>query len=117
MSEMNFLIKPASGLCNLRCDYCFYADEMNSRKQASYGMMPDKVMEQVIKKALAKATKKCTFLFQGGEPTLVGLPFYEKWMSYEKNITRTMYKYHMRCKQTDTSSRKTGAVSLPNISF
>lgn len=88
MSEMNFLIKPASGLCNLRCDYCFYADEMNSRKQASYGMMPDKVMEQVIKIALAKATKKCTFLFQGGEPTLVGLPFYEKWMSYEKKYNK-----------------------------
>ena len=88
MSEMNFLIKPASGLCNMRCDYCFYADEMNSRKQASYGMMPDKVMEQVIKKALAKATKKCTFLFQGGEPALAGLPFYEKWISYEKKYNK-----------------------------
>lgn len=72
----------------MRCDYCFYADEMNSRKQASYGMMPDKVMEQVIKKALAKATKKCTFLFQGGEPALAGLPFYEKWISYEKKYNK-----------------------------
>lgn len=88
MSEMNFLIKPASGLCNMRCDYCFYADEMNSRKQASYGMMTDEVMEQIIKKALEKATKRCTFLFQGGEPTLVGLPFYQKWMSYEKKYNK-----------------------------
>ena len=82
MREMNLLIKPASGLCNMKCDYCFYTDEMRSRELASYGIMTDEVMEQVIKKALAKASGKCTFLFQGGEPALAGLPFYERWLDY-----------------------------------
>ncbi len=90
MREMNLLIKPASGLCNMKCDYCFYTDEMRSRELASYGIMTDEVMEQVIKKALAKASGKCTFLFQGGEPALAGLPFYERWLDYEKkyNVNR-----------------------------
>ena len=32
MKYMNFLIKPASSLCNLRCKYCFYADEALNRE-------------------------------------------------------------------------------------
>lgn len=50
MPEISVMIKPASGLCNMKCDYCFYADEMNNRKQASYGIMQSEVMQEVIKK-------------------------------------------------------------------
>ncbi len=75
MSEMNFLIKPVSGLCNLRCDYCFYADEMNSRKQASYGMMPDKVMEQVIKKRLQRRQKNARFCSRAANLLWSDCPF------------------------------------------
>ncbi len=92
MSEMTLLIKPASGLCNMKCDYCFYADEMHHRQQASYGIMSDDVMEQVIKKTLASAAETCTFLFQGGEPTLAGLPFYQKWMACEQTYNQRQIK-------------------------
>ena len=92
MSEMTLLIKPASGLCNMKCDYCFYADEMHHRQQSSYGIMSDDVMEQVIKKTLASADKTCTFLFQGGEPTLAGLPFYQKWMACEQTYNQRQIK-------------------------
>lgn len=88
MRERNFLIKPVSGLCNMKCEYCFYTDEMDNRKQASYGMMQDDVMEQVIKKTLAATEKTCTFLFQGGEPMLAGRAFYEKWLAYEKKYNQ-----------------------------
>lgn len=33
MRNLNFLIKPASGLCNMRCRYCFYEDEAANRAQ------------------------------------------------------------------------------------
>lgn len=33
MSDICVIIKPASGQCNMKCEYCFYADEMNNRKQ------------------------------------------------------------------------------------
>lgn len=92
MLEMNLLIKPASGLCNMHCDYCFYADEMRNRQQASYGIMPDEVMEQVIKKTYATVSGACSFLFQGGEPTLAGLTFYEKWMKLEEKYNQNHVK-------------------------
>ena len=48
------MVKPASGLCNMRCGYCFYADEMNHRQQASYGIMDQETVESVIRKVLAR---------------------------------------------------------------
>ena len=31
MPQIHVMIKPASGLCNMRCKYCFYTDEMEKR--------------------------------------------------------------------------------------
>ena len=43
----NILIKPASGLCNMRCDYCFYCDEATKRNIPSYGMMEEKTIKNI----------------------------------------------------------------------
>ena len=71
MPPLNLLIKPASGRCNMRCRYCFYADETSIREVADYGLMREDVLEAMIQKALAYADGSCTFGFQGGEPTPV----------------------------------------------
>lgn len=52
MPPINVLIKPASGNCNMRCDYCFYYDTMSKRKQPSYGFMSLETLESVIRKVL-----------------------------------------------------------------
>ncbi len=31
MPAISVLIKPASGSCNMHCDYCFYCDEQKNR--------------------------------------------------------------------------------------
>lgn len=36
---------PASGMCNMRCGYCFYAYETRNREQASYGIMSEEAAE------------------------------------------------------------------------
>ena len=84
MPEINIMIKPASGLCNMRCSYCFYADEMEKRSRSSYGIMSGETLEHVIKETLAFAERQCTIAFQGGEPTLAGLDFYKQCLSLEK---------------------------------
>ena len=35
MPPISLLIKPASGSCNMRCRYCFYADEGANRAVAA----------------------------------------------------------------------------------
>lgn len=84
MPMLNLLIKPASGACNMRCRYCFYYDITTKREQASYGMMEESTLEIIVKKALQFAEGSCTFAFQGGEPTLCGISFYEKLIEFEQ---------------------------------
>ena len=88
MPPIHVMIKPASGLCNLRCRYCFYADEMENRQQASSGIMQERTLENVIRRTLDFAEGGCTIAFQGGEPTLAGLDFYERCLALEKKHNR-----------------------------
>ncbi len=78
MPPLSLLIKPASGLCNLRCRYCFYHDVAENREVSSYGIMSEDTLENVLKKALAASEYEITIAYQGGEPTLAGLDFFRK---------------------------------------
>ena len=88
MPPMNILIKPASGLCNLQCDYCFYCDESAKRAQASYGFMSEETLRNIIRKTIGHAEGSITYAFQGGEPTLCGIPFFKKAMELQKQYNR-----------------------------
>ena len=70
MLNINIMLKPASGMCNMRCKYCFYADEASKREVSSYGIMNFDTLHAVLEKVLSEATRSCTIAFQGGEPTL-----------------------------------------------
>lgn len=85
MKSTSFLIKPASSLCNMNCLYCFYKDVSNYRKDYSKGIMKKSTVDILIKKALDDS-KVITFAFQGGEPTLAGIEYFEYFISQvEKN--------------------------------
>lgn len=95
MPPLMFLIKPASGNCNMRCEYCFYADEVERRSVASYGLMDSGTAKSLIELALKSSERSCTFAFQGGEPTLSGLDFYKDFikMVKEKNDKKLEINY------------------------
>lgn len=86
MKSLSLLIKPASGNCQLRCRYCFYENVSESRETSNYGLMTLDTLDLLVKKAIAETTDHCTFAFQGGEPTLVGLDFY-------RDLIRLQEKY------------------------
>ena len=79
MKQIQFLIKPASSLCNLRCRYCFYADIANNRSIRNMGMMKQETIDRLLEEAFAHIAPGggIHFAFQGGEPALVGLSFYD----------------------------------------
>ena len=78
-NHITLMIKPSSSACNLACDYCFYHETAKHRQVRVHPFMQDDVMMAIITKGLAEA-KSCSFVFQGGEPSLIGLPFYEKFV-------------------------------------
>lgn len=86
MGPMSVMIKPASGLCNLRCRYCFYMDELNSRETGCFGIMEDETLEAVLRELLKNASGHCVIAFQGGEPTLAGLAFFERAVVLEQEL-------------------------------
>jgi uncharacterized protein len=45
--------------------------------------MRDEVLEEMIRQVMSQSISEVSFGWQGGEPTLVGLPFYEKAMAWQ----------------------------------
>ena len=85
----SLLIKPASAVCNLDCAYCFYLDREADPYQALPGRrMTLETLERLVETYLAYSYPASVFAFQGGEPTLAGLAFFEKVVEYQKRHGR-----------------------------
>ncbi|WP_461226222.1 SPASM domain-containing protein [Lacticaseibacillus suihuaensis] len=80
---VNILIKPASALCNLRCKYCFYANISSIREVRSYGKMKQAVVDEMIPNIYRDLNDgdELSIAFQGGEPTLAGLGYFEHFIA------------------------------------
>lgn len=84
MKYLSFLIKPASSMCMLKCRYCFYHDVSEHRMMKSHGLMRQEVAHTLIDQACDAVDEdgSITFAFQGGEPTVAGISFFEDFCSY-----------------------------------
>jgi len=82
---LHVVAKPTGPLCNLDCDYCFYLE-----KQAFYGVegnfrMPDEVLAAFIRRYVeAQPTPVVEFVWQGGEPTLLGVEFFRRVIQLQR---------------------------------
>jgi uncharacterized protein len=86
----SLLIKPASAVCNLDCAYCFYLDrEADPYKALPGRRMTLETLERLVDTYLFYSYPNSTFAFQGGEPTLAGLSFFEKLVGYQKQCGRS----------------------------
>ena len=79
--NFSLLAKPSGPLCNLDCKYCFYLEKeayFKEDERSTYYMNPE-TREAYVKQYLASQTgNQVHFAFQGGEPTLVGLTYFEE---------------------------------------
>ena len=78
MKSLSLLIKPASGLCNLRCRYCFYHD-LKQHGAGNFGIMSPETMQTLVQRSLDPEYTHISYNFQGGEPTLAGLSFFRSF--------------------------------------
>jgi len=85
----SLLIKPASAVCNLDCSYCFYLDrDADPYKALPARRMTRDTLERLVDTYLFYSYPNSVFAFQGGEPTLAGLPFFEKLVEFQKQYGR-----------------------------
>jgi uncharacterized protein len=74
----SILIKPAGPDCNMACTYCFYRDKEAFFPGSKIHRMSDEILEETIKQVFSQPLQAISIGWQGGEPTLMGLPFFEK---------------------------------------
>jgi uncharacterized protein len=85
----SLLIKPASAVCNLDCAYCFYLDrDADPYKDLPGRRMTLDTLERLVDTYLFYSYPNSVFAFQGGEPTLAGLKFFEKLIEFQKQYGR-----------------------------
>lgn len=83
MFPFSLLIKPAGADCNLRCKYCFYIDHLEDEN--SRPRMSNEVLEKMISSYMkTEQYGNYAFGWQGGEPTLMGLEFFEKVVEFQQ---------------------------------
>ena len=82
---IHIIAKPLGPKCNLNCEYCFYLEKQALFPKGEDYMMPDEVLQAYIDKYITlQPTPKVGFVWQGGEPTLLGLNFYRKVIELQR---------------------------------
>src|SRR5512139_1222758 len=82
---IHVVAKPIGPVCNLNCEYCFYLE-----KPALFGAdekyrMSDKVLSTFINNYItSQPTPVVEFVWQGGEPTLLGIDFFRRVIELQK---------------------------------
>lgn len=94
MKTLSLLIKSASSLCNLRCRYCFYANISSLREVRSFGVMQQEVAQKMVENVLLDLENgdDITFAFQGGEPTMAGLAWFEHFVQIVAQVLAAQAK-------------------------
>jgi uncharacterized protein len=88
------MLKPAGAVCNLDCEYCFYLS-----KQALYPdsrfRMAETLLEDYTRQYIeAQRVPEVTFAWQGGEPTLMGVDFFQKAIEVQRKYARPGMRIH-----------------------
>jgi len=75
----NIMAKPVGPVCNLNCTYCYYLEKKNLYSDVQSFRMKEEVLESFIRQNIESQTVPVIqFVWQGGEPTLLGLDFFER---------------------------------------
>jgi len=84
--HFQFILKPVGALCNMRCDYCYYLDKRELYPNSVF-RMPEDVLRVFTREYIeACPSQEVVFAWQGGEPTLAGIDFFELAIAYQERF-------------------------------
>ena len=86
--NLGILLKPASSDCNVDCDYCYYRYVDGIYPDQPRHRMPLEVVDAVCGQYLALGPREMKLGWQGGEPTLMGLKFFEEAVEIQRTHAR-----------------------------
>jgi len=84
-SPFHVMAKPIGARCNLDCDYCFYLEKEALYPTSTKPLMSDELLEEYVRQyIISQPIDIVTFAWQGGEPTLLGLDFFERVVALQQ---------------------------------
>jgi uncharacterized protein len=84
---IHVMAKPTGPLCNLNCEYCFYLEKQALFSAKEKFRMSDDVLRAFIMNYIgSQPTPVVEFVWQGGEPTLLGIDFFKKVVELQKQF-------------------------------
>jgi len=87
---IHVVAKPIGPLCNLNCEYCFYLEKQALFSTDEKYRMTDKVLSAFVTSYISsQPTPIVEFVWQGGEPTLLGIDFFKRVIDLQKQFSGT----------------------------
>jgi uncharacterized protein len=87
--RFHVMAKPAGSACNLDCTYCYYLSKRELPGGPGPGHMSDELLELFVRNYIESVTaEEIVFSWQGGEPTLLGLGFFEKVVALQRKYRK-----------------------------
>lgn len=105
--HLNIMFKTVSEDCNLGCDYCYYSS-CNGQDLEKRGTVSLRTIEKMIKEYMLGTNGIASFIWQGGEPLLAGLNFFERVISFQ-------LKYAPPHTQISNSIQTNGTLITPKV--
>ncbi|ELZ1714572.1 anaerobic sulfatase maturase [Vibrio parahaemolyticus] len=86
LNGCHVMAKPTGSICNIDCTYCFYLEKEKLYPDRNKNWkMNDSTLERYIKQQIeAQSSNEVVFAWQGGEPTLMGIEFFQLAMDLQK---------------------------------
>jgi uncharacterized protein len=85
---IHVVAKPIGPLCNLNCEYCFYLEKQALFAPNEKHRMSDDVLRAFIANYItSQPTPVIEFVWQGGEPTLLGIDFFKRVVELQKQFS------------------------------
>jgi len=82
------MLKPRGAICNLECAYCFFLSKEQLYPGSTFRMSDDLLEDYTRQYIQAQRVPEVTFAWQGGEPTLMGLDFFQRAVKLQEKHRR-----------------------------
>lgn len=89
MSRLAIIVTPRGNVCPLACDYCYNADPHLKRRQCEE-KMSEELLEILLRKFFSYPQSRYEIIWHGGEPLLAGIPFYEKVIRLQQELSKEL---------------------------
>ncbi len=93
-SAFHIMTKPRGAICNLDCKYCYFLSKEKLYPDSHFRMSENLLEEYTRQYIEAQQVPEVTFAWQGGEPTLMGLEFFQQAVGYQQKYRKPGMRIH-----------------------